>query len=122
MAGSRKYFVYTDDIGTEYAINLDESNTEAVNGSSLGFISGTTNMLPRNVKPREIFYSNAARTRTIRCVALTPTIYAGAIAGGVATITDPIAGTGNLGLTRANGERRTLPVPLDTGLTDGDQP
>ena len=122
MAGSRKYFIYTDDVGTDYAINLDESNTEAVNGSSLGFASGTTNMLPRNVKPREIFYSNAARTRTIRCVALTQTIYAGAIAGGVATITDPIAGTGNLGLTRANGERRTLPIPLDTGLTDGDQP
>lgn len=122
MAGSRKWFVYTDDIGTEYAINLDESNTEAVNGTALDFVSGTTNALPRNVKPREIFYSNAARTRTIRCVALTQTIYAGAIAGGVATITDPIAGTGTLGISRANGERRRLPVPLDTGLTDGDQP
>lgn len=122
MAGSRKWFIYTDDIGTEYAINLDESNTEAVNGSALDFVSGTTNALPRNVKPREIFYSNAARTRTIRCVALTQTIYAGAISGGVATIVDPIAGTGNLGISRANGERRRLPVPLDTGLTDGDQP
>lgn len=124
MAGSRKWFVYTDDIGTDFAINLDESNTEAVNGSGLGFpaTGGPVEAVPRNVKPREIFYSNAARTRTIRCVALTPTIYTGAIGGGVATITDPIAGTGNLGLSRANGERRRIPTPVDTGLDDGDQP
>jgi hypothetical protein len=122
MAGSRKWFIYTDDIGSEYAINLDESNTEALNGTALGFVSGTSDAVPRNIKPREIFYSNAARTRTIRCVALTPTIYSGALAGGVATIVDPIAGTGNLGISRANGERRRIPTPIDTGLDDGDQP
>lgn len=123
MAGSRKWFVYTDDAGTDYALNLDESNTEAVNASGLGFpAGGPPDALPRNIKPREIFYSNATRTRTIRCVALTQTIYNGAIAGGVATIVDPIAGTGNLALSRANGERRRVPTPLDTGLDDGDQP
>jgi hypothetical protein len=124
MAGSKKWFVYTDDAGTDYAINLDESNTEAVNSTGLTYptTGGPTDSLPRNIKPREIFYSNATRTRTIRCVALTQTIYAGAIAGGVATITDPIAGTGNLALSRANGERRRVPTPLDTGLDDGDQP
>jgi len=123
MAGSRKWFVYTDDTGTDYAINLDESNTEAVNSTGLGFpADGPTAAVPKNIKPREIFYSNAARTRTIRCVALTPTIYTGAISGGVDTIVDPIAGTGNLALSRANGERRRIPTPLDTGLDDGDQP
>lgn len=124
MAGSRKWFVYTDDLGTDFALNLDESNTEAINGSTQDLISGASvpNALPRNVKPREIFYTNSDRTRTIRCVALTPTIYAGVLNGtNGSTITDPIAGgTTTLGLIRANGERRTLPVPLDTGLNDGD--
>lgn len=123
MAGSRKWFIYTDDAGVDYAINLDESNTEALNASENPYTStGTKAALPRNIKPREIFYSNAARTRTIRCVALTQTIYAAAITGSVGTITDPIAGTGTLALSRANGERRRIPTPLDTGLDDGDQP
>ena len=124
MAGSRKWFLYTDDAGTDYAINLDESNTEAVNGTALGYptTGGPVASLPRNIKPREIFYSNAARTRTIRVVALTAAIYSTEISSGSAIITDPIAGTGNLALSRANGERRRIPTPLDTGLDDGDQP
>jgi len=122
MAGSIKWFVYTTDGGTDYAIKLDESNTEAVNGGTQDFVTGLTLTvaLPRNIKPREVFYTNTARTRTIRCVCLTQTIYNGIVAGGVPTITDPIAGTGTLGLIRANGERIQLPVPLDTGLDDGD--
>lgn len=124
MAGSIKWFVYTDDAGNDFALRLDESNTEAVNGGTQDFVTGLslTNALPRNIKPRELFYSNTERTRVIRCVALTPTIYAGVVGGTAAqTIPDPIAGgTATLGFLRANGERRTLPVPVDTGLDDGD--
>lgn len=122
MAGSRKWFAYTDDLGTTFAIQLDESNTEAVNGGTNDLIDGANvpNAVPRNIKPRAVYYTNVDRTRTIRCVCLTPTIYSGVIAGGVPTITDPIAGTGSLGLIRSEGERRTLPIPLDTGLNDGD--
>ena len=121
MAGSRKWFVYTDDIGTDFAIQLDESNTEAVNGSTQDFVDGLAlaNAVPRNVKPRVLFYSNVARTRTIRCVALTQTIYNGALSGGVPTITDPIDG-GTLTLIRGQGEIRRFPFPFDTGLQDGD--
>lgn len=121
MAGSKKWVVYTSDLGTDFAINLDESNTEAVNGSVQDFVDGLAiaNAVPRNIKPRELFYSNAARTRVIRCVALTQTIYNGVITGGVATIPDPLSG-GTLSLVRANGERIRLPFALDTGLTDGD--
>lgn len=121
MAGSRKWLVYTTDGGTDFAIQLDESNTEAVNGSTQDYVDGLNivNALPRNIKPREIIYANAARTREIRCVALTPAVYAGAITGGVPTITDPIDG-GNLVLIRANGERLSVPFAQDTGLTDGD--
>ena len=125
MAGSKKWFVYTDDAADEHAINLDESNTEAVNGTTGAYPStgGPTTSIPRNLRPRELIYSNAARTRNIRVVALTPAIYAGAVAGtSNQTITDPIEGTGNLGLTRATGERRRNPTPVDTGLIDGDQP
>lgn len=122
MAGSLKWHVYTDDVGETWGLFLDESNTEAVNGESSDYASGNLpNALPRNVKPREVFYTNAERTRTIRVVVMTQTVYNGVIQGGVPTIPDPIAGgTATLGLIRGNGERRRLPVPLDTGLTDGD--
>ena len=122
MAGSRKWFVYTTDSGTDYGIQLDESNTEAVNGGTQDYAAGVAIpfALPRNIKPRRVYYTNSTRTRTISCVALTSTIYTGLINGGVPTITDPIAGTGNLGFVRATGEQITLPQPLDTGLTDGD--
>ena len=123
MAGSIKWFVYTTDQNVNYAIKLDESNTEAVNGQSGDFVSGLAikDALPRNIKPREVFYTNIARTRTIRCVALTPTIYTGVVNGGVTTIPDPIdSAAPALGLIRANGERIKLPVPYDSGLTDGD--
>ena len=126
MVGSRKWFRYEDDLGTEYAINLDESNTEAVNaGDNDLSTSDLPAAVPRNIKVREVFYTNARRTRTIRCVCLTPTIYQGVVQGGVPTIPDPIGGAGggqtDLGLIRANGERRSLPIPLDSGLTDGDE-
>jgi len=123
MAGSIKWFVYTTDAGDDFAIKLDESNTEAVNGSTQDFTAGLAlvNALPRNIKPREIFYTNTTRTRRIRCVALTQAIYTGAITGGVNSITDPIAGgSAQLGLIAARGEQITLPVPFDTGLDDGD--
>lgn len=122
MAGSLKWFVYTDDAGEDWGIFLDESNTEAVNANVGDYASGALpNAVPRNIKVREVFYTNSERTRTIRCVPLTQTVYNGVIQGGVPTITDPIAGgTNTLGLIRGNGERRRLPVPLDTGLNDGD--
>lgn len=125
MAGSRKDFLYTDDSGSVYAINLDESNTEAVNGNA-GTITTANNpriFVPRNVKPRELFYGNAARTRRIRCVALTPTIYGALLTPPFPPIPDPIDATApQLQLQSANGERRRIPSPIDTGLLDGDQP
>lgn len=122
MAGSIKWFVYTDDAGDDWAIKLDESNTEAVNGSTQDLIAGASvpNAVPRNIKPRHVRYTNAARTRTIKVTILTPAIYAGIINGGVPTITDPILGVGNLGLIGLTGEKRVFPIPLDTGLDDGD--
>lgn len=122
MAGSKKYFIYTTDLGEDFALLLDESNTEAVNGGTQDFLNGTSNAyeLPRNVKPRFVTYANPNKTRNIRCVCLTPGIYNGVIGGAVTSITDPIDPQGTLTLIRATSEKIRLPYGLDTGLNDGD--
>lgn len=122
MAGSIKWFVYTDDAGEDWAIKRDESNTEAVNGGTQDLVDGASvpYSVPRNITPRYVVYSNAERTRSIKVTVLTPTLMTGIINGGTNTITDPIAGTGNLGLVSIVGEKRNFPIPLDTGLNDGD--
>ena len=121
MAGSKKWFIYSTDFSGDFALLADESNTEAVNGSTQDYISGTSvlNAIPKNIRPRRAVYQNAAGTRTIYCYALTQTIYNGVLAN-VPTITDPIDG-GTLTLKRLEPETiRLLPIPNDTGLTDGD--
>jgi hypothetical protein len=121
MAGSKKWFIYTTDGGIDFAILLDESNTEAVNGSTQDLLDTSTVQLavPRNIRPRSLFYSNTDGTRTIKCVALTPTIYTGAPVS-VPTIPDPL-GTGTLRLVRVRAEVLSpLPRGIDTGLNDGD--
>lgn len=123
MAGSRKWFVYTTDSGSDFAIQLDESNTEAVNGATQDLVEGIniTFALPRNVKPRCVYYSNTNNTRTIKCVALTQTIYNGLVAGNVASIPDPINPEGpDLILKRTLGEKVSRPYANDTGIIDGD--
>lgn len=122
MAGSKKYFVYTLDDGSDFALLADESNTEAVNGGTQDYADGVTirYTLPKNVVPRRLIYANAARTRKITCYALTQTIFNGA-PGAVPTITDPIAGVGSLSLIQIKPESlKQLPIALDTGLDDGD--
>lgn len=122
MAGSKKFFVYTTDQGDDFAILADESNTEAVNGATQDFVAGlaVAYTLPGNIRPRAAVYQNADKTRTIRCYALTQTIYNG-IVSSVPTITDPIAGTGTLTLSRLEPEKiKLLPVAGDSGLNDGD--
>jgi len=121
MAGSNKWFVYTTDDGTDFALYADESNTEAINGATQDFVPavGIRYALPKNVRPRRAVYGNAAGTRTITCFALTSTIYNG-IPTNASSITDPIGG-GTLGLIRIRPEIITrLPFAGDTGLTDGD--
>lgn len=117
--------MYTDDSGANFVINLDESNTEAVNGNTgvLTTANNPKNFIPRNVQPRELFYTNSAKTRTIRCVPLTPAIYSALLTPPFPPLPDPIdSGGPALQLGRANGERRRIPNPTDTGLIDGDQP
>lgn len=122
MAGSIKWFVYTNDGGEEFAVKLDESNTEAVNGDTQDYTptTGITIGVPRNIKLREVFYSDDQRKRTIRCVPLTLDAYSGILNGNIPSIPDPITPGFTLFLIRANGERRVFPFGADTGLDDGD--
>lgn len=122
MAGSNKWFVYTTDDGTDFAINLDESNTEAVNGATQDYVPAVSIKynLPRNVKPRAAYYASADGSRVLRCVALTQTIYNG-IPTNVSSISDPLTPANTLGLIRIRPEIITrLPFAGDTGLNDGD--
>lgn len=122
MAGSLKWFVYTTDDGTDFAIKLDESNTEAVNGATQDYVAGTAFRfaIPSNLKPRRAVYASPDGTRTISCVALTQTIYNG-VPANVTSITDPLNNANTLGLVRILPERISpLPFANDTGLDDGD--
>lgn len=120
MAGSLKYFVYTADDGTDFALLADESNVEAVAGGTQDYVSGLNVVynVPRNVTPRYAFYSGQAGARTLRVPVLTQTLFNNIITG-APTITDPIGG-GTLTLIRKQPEIIRLPRPDDTGLIDGD--
>lgn len=121
MAGSIKWFLYSTDGGRQFAIELDESNTEAINGSDNDYVDGSaiTFAIPKNLTPRTAYYENADKTRTIRCVALTQTVYNDLVAN-QRTIPDPIDSNETLTLTRIRPEVIRLPFPQDTGLDDGD--
>jgi hypothetical protein len=125
MAGSKKWFNYQMDDGTNVGVLLDESNTEAVNGAAANTppaATAPTRQVPRGTRLRSIYYENTDGTRVIKVVALNPTIYGG-VPANLRTITDPITGTGNLTFVRKRPEVVKSPVfGTDTGLTDGDNP
>jgi hypothetical protein len=120
MAGSLKWFNYTDDFGTIYALNADESNVEAINAG--GDYTGTpalVDAVPRNVRPRYAVYGTTDGLRTINIPVLTPATFT-ALSATTPTIADPITTGITLVLLRIRPEVRRLPIPNDTGLQDGD--
>ena len=122
MAGSNKWFVYTTDDGTDFAIKLDESNTEEVNGATQDYVAAVAikYSLPKNVVPRAAYYGSADGNRIIKCVGLTRTIYDGILTNKT-SINDPLSAGATLGLVRIRPEViRNLPFAQDTGLNDGD--
>ncbi len=122
MAGSRKWFIYETNGGGVFALNVDESNGESVNGAVGDYSVGSAvqEALPRNISPRAAVYSNAEGTRSIRCYVLTPAVY-NTIVADSPTIDDPLQTGQTLTLSRLEPETLTiLPIALDTGLNDGD--
>ena len=121
MAGSLRNFQYIADDGQPYLYKADESNTEAVNLLTANIVVANVNRpgIPRNYRPRRVFYASSDRTRTLSTVVSTIAVYntppqtiPDTIAGGAAVLT----------LIRKTPERITLYTNVDTGLTDGDAP
>lgn len=121
MVGSKKWFKYTtkNGGGVEFAIFLDESVTEDLNGTDSDYGSSDTIVfaVPSNITPRRAYFSNSDGTRTIRVTVLTQETFDALVPSD--TIADPI-GSGNLNLIRKNDEKIRLPRAADTGQQDGD--
>jgi hypothetical protein len=121
MAGSKRIFNYTADNGVVYAVSLDESNTEAVNGAVANVPALAARSLIRRsvgLRLRRFAYVNAGSTRVLYAVALTPAIYA---AAPPATIPDPLGAAGaTLNFDRRIPERYPGIRWADSGLNDGD--
>jgi hypothetical protein len=115
MAGSTKWFAYTSDTGTAYAVKLDESNATA-----LGFTAPTAGLFP---------LPKGWKMRKVHCVLSGGTEGAGFYRRSfpVGTLTAG-AWTAETALTLAGGSwqpvsrsgEKTLKAYIpDTGLTDG---
>ena len=123
MAGSLKWFTYTSDDGTNWAIFADESNWEGANGAiGLGAPLNQVFKPPSNLKPRYAVYGNVDGTRSIKVVITNQAIYNALDSAD--TIPDQLAGGGaTLSLIRKRPELiGPIPSVFDTGLNDGDQP
>jgi hypothetical protein len=114
MAGGNRYFTYTADNGSKYAILLDKSNTLAVNGSGYEWsTSDPTFKLPRNIRARTLTYESPDGLRRIKAVALDPSKFSAA----PMQIADPFTQGQNLNLVQKSPElMRRMPKAQDTGL------
>jgi hypothetical protein len=114
MAGGNRYFTYTADNGTKYAILLDKSNTLAVNSTGYEWTtSDPVIKLPKNVKARTLTYESPDGLRRIKAVALDPTKFANA----PMQIPDPFTPNQNLNLVQKVPEvMKRMPRAQDTGL------
>lgn len=126
MAGSRKWMKYTTDEGTEYAVQIDESNSEATGMGWLDYTDddGAVPLLPRGLVMRTItaIDSVSGARRTIPVGNVGATAFA---AGGAVLLQSFMPGaTGVIAfeIISAMGEmaNRSRPRSGDTGLTDGD--
>lgn len=121
MAGSKRWFSYVSDTGQTWAVQLDESNTEALNGAAAAVPAAAARPLflqPQGTRLRRVSYISADGLRTIFCVALTTAIYTAANTA-TPTIPSPI-GTGTLAFRERIPERVKSPRWADTGQLDGD--
>lgn len=111
MSGSIKWMLYTSDAGTEYAVQVDESNGEA--GGFDDYTGAGEPVLPRGFKMR---YVNA-----ISATGIARKFYIGKpdnvllTTGGTITV-DTVA----YEVSSKRGEQFRLPRAADSGQTDGD--
>lgn len=122
MAGSLKDFVYTTADGRNFAVNMDESNGEAVGNADMTTAQdGTLDRLPRNITPRYAIYRSldGKVSRRVTICSNTATIATLPVSFDVSSIDGNPAVA--VILTSLNGEvARRIPTGRDTGLLDGD--
>jgi hypothetical protein len=116
MSGSIRNFRYVADDGSLFAIKLDESNTEAINGASATAIPPQYG-IPKNLKPRYGLFISSDRLSQRKAYFLTQADFAAA-----SNVTAIIADGVEHNLSYKVGERQSLYRNVDTGKIDGDNP
>lgn len=129
MAYSKRWFKYVDDIGSVYAINADESNTELVNlnTDSQAVIAAGTKSLPRGIKPRHVMLQSDDGLIKRKCYVLTQERYSDLLQGASYTLGanqffGVQADTPVLIALKTPEISRRQPYQGDTQLIDGDNP
>lgn len=120
MSGSIKTFEYTDGNGNTWAINMDESNGEAVGNTD--FTNGSTAefFLPRNLKARYATYRSADGRYQRRITVTDPDATSTSLPSSI-TIRTENEDAVDILLTGLVGERvLVIPKAEDTGIIDGD--
>ena len=122
MTGSMKWFIYETDGGDQFAIHLDESNTEATNlgVGDLPPNSAIEYALPRNVRARYAVYADDDLEVVRKCTILTAATY-GNLKALVPSIQDPVYPDRVLTLQHKRGENVRVPKGTDARIDDGDE-
>jgi hypothetical protein len=121
MAGSRKWFLYTTNGGTNYALNMDESNGEAVGNTDLTSANNPNIALPRNIKPRYALY-RSDDGKTSRKIPVTANNVDLADLPANFLVASPIPDEASITVRRQSlhGEVQLATFDQDTGQDDGD--
>jgi len=119
VTGSLKWFVYTTDDGSDYALWGDESNIEAVMAGTQDYPDGgnITHGVPRNITPRFAVFESQGGRRKLKIPVLTTQVFNNL--NGSYTINDPFSG-GQMTFAYKRPEKIRMPKGADTGLNDGD--
>lgn len=121
MAGSIKWFIYTTDLGDDFALEADESNVEAFAAGTQDYPDTGTPpeyAVPRNITPRYAVFQSVDGKRKIKVPVITQTIYNAL--NGTSTMADPITSGQTLRFVYKRPELITVPTGTDTGQNDGD--
>jgi len=121
MSGSLKWFEYTAESGDVFAINMDESNGEAVSNPDYTDASDAIYAIPRNLISRKARYvsNDGLYTRTIPICSTGQSTSTLPSTIAIFTLGSTVATT--LSIRDFTGERfRSIPVAADTAITDGD--
>lgn len=120
MAGSKRWFLYTADDNTQFAINLDNSNTVAINGTGKEYAKVTKYAIPQNLKPRSVRFKSDDGKRVLKAVVLTQGQYNTLINLKNPFVTqDPLDTVRNLTITGKTYPEtfKQIPSVVDTGMT-----